>query len=111
MSDNKILTPEESLKDLQSEYEEIGEYKMYFAIDIPAKMREYAKQVVKYTLEQAAQKAKWRSESEEIGFGGSAGFDFTDTDYAGDPCTGYKVYVDEKSILSLEDEIIKDLKL
>jgi hypothetical protein len=55
---NKIPTAEEFCKNLQSEYGETGEYKMYFAIDIPNKLREFAKLHVKAALEAANEKAK-----------------------------------------------------
>ncbi len=74
-------------------------------------IEEYARQIIKYTLEQAAEKAEWTSESFECSFGHSQGYDFIDTDYAGDPSTGYKVSVDKQSILSLESQITKDLGL
>ena len=46
----KIPTAEEFLKDLQHEYEETGEYKMYFAIDIPNKLKEFAKMHVEAAI-------------------------------------------------------------
>jgi hypothetical protein len=51
--ENNIPTAEDFLKDLQSEYEETGEYKMYFAIDIPNKLREFAELHVRAALERA----------------------------------------------------------
>jgi len=50
-------TAEEFLKDLQHEYEETGEYKMYFAIDIPNKLKEFAKLHVEAALKEANEKA------------------------------------------------------
>jgi hypothetical protein len=47
---DKILTADDFCKDLQSEYEETGEYKMYFAIDIPNKLREFARYHVNLAL-------------------------------------------------------------
>ena len=44
------VTAEEILADLQYQWEETGEYKMYFAIDIPGKLREFAKIKVKEAL-------------------------------------------------------------
>jgi hypothetical protein len=58
MEENKTPTAEEFCKDLQSDYEETGEYKMYYAIDIPNKLREFAKLHVKAALEAAAENAK-----------------------------------------------------
>lgn len=55
--ENKILTADEFLQDLQSEYEKTGEYKMYFAIDIPNKLREFAKLHVEAALKAASEKA------------------------------------------------------
>ncbi len=54
--ENNIPTAEEFLKDLQHDYEETGEYKMYFAIDIPNKLKEFAKLHVEAALEQASEK-------------------------------------------------------
>jgi hypothetical protein len=54
----KIPTAEEFLKDLQHEYEETGEYKMYFAIDIPDKLREFAKLHVEAALKAASEKGE-----------------------------------------------------
>jgi len=54
---NTILTAEEFLKDLQHEYEETGEYKMYFAIDIPNKLKEFAKLHTEAALKAASEKA------------------------------------------------------
>jgi hypothetical protein len=51
--ENNIPTAEEFLKDLQHEYEETGEYKMYFAIDIPNKLKEFAKLHVEAALKAA----------------------------------------------------------
>ena len=51
----KIPTAEEFLKDLQHEYEETGEYKMYFAIDIPNKLKEFAKLHVERALKEASE--------------------------------------------------------
>jgi len=48
-----LLTAEEFCKDLQYEYGETGEYKMYFAIDIPGKLREFAKLHVQAALKEA----------------------------------------------------------
>lgn len=53
----KIPTAEEFLKDLQHEYEETGEYKMYFAIDIPNKLKEFAKLHVEEALKEASEKS------------------------------------------------------
>ncbi len=52
---NNIPTAEEFLKDLQHEYEETGEYKMYFAIDIPNKLKEFAKLHVEAALKEASE--------------------------------------------------------
>jgi hypothetical protein len=57
---NNIPTAEEFLKDLQHEYEETGEYKMYFAIDIPNKLREFAKLHVESALNAASEKVYYR---------------------------------------------------
>jgi hypothetical protein len=54
----KIPTAEEFLKDLQHGYEETGEYKMYFAIDIPDKLREFAKLHVEAALKEASEKGE-----------------------------------------------------
>jgi hypothetical protein len=58
--ENNIPTAEEFLKDLQHEYEETGEYKMYFAIDIPNKLREFAKLHVESALNAASEKVYYR---------------------------------------------------
>ena len=50
----KIPTAEEFCKDLQFEYEETGEYKMYFAIDIHNALKVFAKLHVKAALEAAS---------------------------------------------------------
>lgn len=55
--ENNVPTAEEFLKDLQHEYEETGEYKMYFAIDIPNKLKEFAKLHVEAALKEANKKA------------------------------------------------------
>ena len=51
---SNIPTAEDFCKDLQSQYEETGEYKMYFAIDIPNKLKEFAKLHVKAALKSAS---------------------------------------------------------
>jgi hypothetical protein len=53
----KIPTAETFLQDLQHEYEETGEYKMYFAIDIPNKLIEFAKLHVEAALKEASENA------------------------------------------------------
>jgi hypothetical protein len=63
-----VPTAEEILKDLQHEYEETGEYKMYFAIDIPDKLREFAKLHVEQALKEASEKA----DTQEMGKGFTA---------------------------------------
>jgi len=59
----KIPTAEEFLKDLQHEYEETGEYKMYFAIDISNKLKEFAKLHVEAALKEAAYKSECYNKS------------------------------------------------
>jgi|688.fasta_scaffold2273523_1 hypothetical protein len=73
----KIPTAEEFLKDLQHEYEETGEYKMYFAIDIPNKLKEFAKMHVEAALKEASEKALVYADE-----------------------GGYSEFVDEQSILN-----------
>ncbi len=68
--------------------------------DVKELMIEFAKLHVEAALKKASENAKWDSISNDIGFGGSAGYDFIDTDYAGDPCTGYKISVNKDSILN-----------
>jgi len=80
---NNIPTAEEFLKDLQHEYEETGEYKMYFAIDIPNKLKEFAKLHVEAALKQASEKAKIKYE-----YSGNTGSEYC-----------YE-YVDQNSILN-----------
>jgi hypothetical protein len=63
-------------------------------------MIEFAKLHVEAALKKASENAIWDSISNDIGFGGSAGYDFIDTDYAGDPCTGYKISVNKDSIIN-----------
>ena len=58
------MTAEEFLKELQFEYEETGEYKMYFAIDIPNKLREFAKIKVTEALKTASEQARTMTNNE-----------------------------------------------
>ena len=58
------MTAEEFLKELQFEYEETGEYKMYFAIDIPNKLREFAKIKVTEALKKASKQARTMTNNE-----------------------------------------------
>jgi hypothetical protein len=67
-------------------------------------IKEYARQVVKYTLEQAAEKSLVRCYSTE-------GKDESTKDFFYFVDADETVKVDEKSILSLEEQIIKDLNL
>jgi len=62
----KIPTAEEFLKDLQHEYEETGEYKMYFAIDIPNKLKEFAKLHVEAALKEALESIPCLGSSSDI---------------------------------------------
>jgi len=61
-----IPTAEEFLKDLQHEYEETGEYKMYFAIDIPNKLKEFAKLHVEAALKEALESIPCLGSSSDI---------------------------------------------
>lgn len=53
LPNEKIMTAEDFLKPLQTQYEETGEYKMYFALDIPKVMKEFAEFHVKEALKAA----------------------------------------------------------
>jgi hypothetical protein len=65
--ENKIIpTATEFLKDLQHEYEETGEYKMYFAIDIPNKLKEFAKMHVEAALKAVLEKIRLSDEVCEV---------------------------------------------
>jgi len=72
-------------------------------------MVEFAKDHVKAALKAAAENAKWTEKSYETRFGDDAHskYDFVDTDYAGDPCTGYIVSVNKDSILNSYPDKIK----
>lgn len=61
---------------------------------------EHTKFYVEAALKAAAEEAKWYSEDEEISFGHMGDFDFKDTDGAGDPCRGYTIHINKKSILN-----------
>lgn len=61
---------------------------------------EFAKLHVEAALKVASENAKWSCTDTEISFGDTRDFDFKDTDYAGDPCTGYNIFVDKNSILN-----------
>lgn len=63
--------------------------------------KEYAKEVVKYSLEQAAKKGKLNIKDMDGTFFQSATYTYGEND----------VSIHKESILSLEAEIIKDLKL
>jgi hypothetical protein len=54
----KLPTVESFLSTLQTERCDTGEYLMYFAVDIPEKMREFGRACARYALEQAAEKAE-----------------------------------------------------
>lgn len=64
--ENKLPTAEEFLSNLQFEYEETGEYKMYFAIDIPNKLREFAKLHVEQALKAALESIPCLGSSSDI---------------------------------------------
>lgn len=100
MSD-KIPTFEEFFKE---EMKIIREVAPAISHDFKLKAIKWNKLHVKAALEAAADKATWDSSSHEISFGHSLGYDFMDTDYAGDPSTGYKVFVDKDSILNAYPE-------
>lgn len=103
MSDKQIPSPEEYIEQ-NIPFEWIGTTKDYRYPDIPILLSQYAKEVVKYTLEQAAENAYAVGEGSNLtSKGGSLYWTF-----AGN--IG-KVVMKKESILSLESQIIKDLKL
>ena len=69
MKNEEVLSAEEFLKDLQYEYEETQEYKMYFAIDIPNMMSNFAKLHVNAALKAASENAITRKSNCHCGFG------------------------------------------
>jgi hypothetical protein len=63
-------------------------------------VRELIEWHVTKALKAASENATWDNTSHEISFGHSQGYDFIDTDYAGDPSTGYIISVNQNSILN-----------
>lgn len=78
------------------------QFDTYKAIELCKQVaQEYAKEVVKYTLEQAAEKAQLNIKDIDDTYFQSETFGYAEND----------VSIYKPSILSLEDQIIKDLKL
>jgi hypothetical protein len=107
----QILSPEKYAENNQYDLEEHDEggYLGINTTQFAKHLRTYAKEVVKYTLEQAAEKGKVVM-TENCN---------DHTPYRG-PCVSCGRYdnpeiptdmIDQQSILSLEEQIIKDLKL
>ncbi len=109
MKENKIPTAKELLNDnfLLIQNGMTCEAHTHLVVK---QMVEFAKLHVEAALKVAADNAKWEEKSYETRFGDDADskYDFVDTDYAGDPCTGYIISVNKDSILnSYPDELIK----
>lgn len=100
MSDKQIPTPFEFSKNKGGFYDPNTERKVFFAYDVEKMLEDYGKlclrTAIKYTLEQAAEKAK----TEDIGASNNETGDWM-------AC----VIINKQSILSLEDEINKQLGL
>ena len=101
---NKIPTAEELLKDIVSclkmEWEDLENDPDLIPYLIE-EINNRTKLHVQDALKEAAEKAQWKQESEETSFGADKSrYDFVDTDYAGDPCTGYIISIDKDSILN-----------
>ena len=93
--------------------EEVIDLLKHFSLALEQERKDkikFAKLHVEAALKAAAENAKWESKAYETRFGDNAydKYDFTDTDYAGDPCKGYTVSVNKDSILrAYPDELIK----
>lgn len=96
--ENNIPTAEEFLNNFRFKSEE------YIGNSDFEVMEEYARQFAKLHIEAAlktaSEKAKWYNITTEISFEDMRDFDFKDTDYAGDPCIGYNIFIDKESILN-----------
>ena len=112
MDKDKIPTAKEFFDDNNGLYapysvkNKKGEYVNVVSIE---KAVEFAKMIKNVALKAAAENAKWSSKTYDTGFGDNTSkFHFIDTDYAGDPSTGYVVSVDKSSILNAyPDKLIK----